>query len=864
MRIFIIAGILILAASCIKTPGIPQPLDQGGTSDVSEDVWPETAELPVVLDAAGDVDVRASETDILEVLEGDDASIDLNLDLSETFDIEFVVDPDLDADVAEDDCYSCFEDVLDVGLEFPADVEVDVVFPPDCDDENICTDDRWDDAQLTCLHTANSLTCAASRCEVGTHFMTVNCSDGLCLAQVGVTCDDAITCTTDACDSIVGCIHNVQSGACLIAGVCFANEQLNPENACLTCSAWDSATEWTAEPDGKNCSVGKVCRSGSCVAAECGNETCPTVTGYTVSCNARHHCEYAYPDTTGWRRWDAWIRLPSGSFTIGSPLSEPGHQANEEPNLIVTFAKGLLIGKFEVTVLQYEACQSASPGTCSPPSTTDWGGADWGTNATTNGRSAHPQNGLTWAQANAVCTWMGGRLPSEAEWEFAATGPMHQKYPWGDTPEPACANNTAVFDDQGNGNLPWGCNDCATSGCSGTSPVGSRAVGASWSGALDMAGNVWEWVEDWYHPDYNGAPTDGSAWVLPISASRVQRGGGFNSAAWYLRSSVRDGVSPAYRHALFGTRCVRDEPVACAETICPVVPGYRAVCNVQQHCEYANRDATGWKQWDKWVYVPAGSFTMGSPSEESGYQGGEGPQHVVTFERGYLIGKYEVPVSAYEACQSGSPSTCKAPSGVDWDGDAWGTNTSMNGRSTHPQNGLTWSQADAVCTWMGGRLPSEAEWEYAATGPIHRKYPWGDLPEPTCSNNTAVFDDDGIYGRPWGCASCTSSGCSGTYPVGSKADGASWSGAMDMAGNVWEWVADWYHSNYIGAPSNGSAWIDPAGTDRVARGGSFPDSDILIRSARRGVDGPTSRNGFLGARCVRDLPSIDLRIGVTN
>jgi formylglycine-generating enzyme required for sulfatase activity len=87
---------------------------------------------------------------------------------------------------------------------------------------------------------------------------------------------------------------------------------------------------------------------------------------------------------------------------------------------------------------------------------------------------------------------------------------------------------------------------------------------------------------------------------------------------------------------------------------------------------------------------------------------------------------------------------------------------------------------------------------------------------------------------------------------------------MDMAGNVWEWVADWYHSNYIGAPSNGSAWIDPAGTDRVARGGSFPDSDILIRSARRGVDGPTSRNGFLGARCVRDLPSIDLRIGVTN
>lgn len=306
------------------------------------------------------------------------------------------------------------------------------------------------------------------------------------------------------------------------------------------------------------------------------------------------------------------------------------------------------------------------------------------------------------------------------------------------------------------------------------------------------------------------------------------------------------GTCPADSRCEAG-QCVLSDTV-CGGVTCPVVSGYNVTCNAQQHCEYANTDTTGWRQWDVWVHVPAGSFTMGSSDAGSEST----PAHTVTFAKGYLMGKYEVTAAQYEACQSASPGTCTLPSTTDWNGLSWNTNTSERGRSNHPQNGLTWEQLGAVCTWLGGRRPSEAEWEYAATGPTHRQYPWGDSPTPDCTH--AVFDSDGSGSRPWGCDSCTITGCSGTKTVGSMPAGASWSGALDMAGNVWEWVEDWWHSDYSGAPTDGSAWVTPTGALRVLRGGSFIHEGARLRSSYRYYASPSFRYAHFGGRCLRPLP----------
>ena len=152
-------------------------------------------------------------------------------------------------------------------------------------------------------------------------------------------------------------------------------------------------------------------------------------------------------------------------------------------------------------------------------------------------------NCVDWNQASAFCTWSGKRLCTESEWEKAARGTDGRLYPWGNEGV-SCAY--AVTDDK-----------C---GVHGTLPVGSKPAGASPYGALDMAANVAEWVEDDYHSSYDGAPSDESAWVdSPRAASRVQRGGGWNTIGWFppLRASSRYPEDPAYGGYHGGFRCCR-------------------------------------------------------------------------------------------------------------------------------------------------------------------------------------------------------------------------------------------------------------------------------------------------------------------
>ena len=287
----------------------------------------------------------------------------------------------------------------------------------------------------------------------------------------------------------------------------------------------------------------------------CGGVPCPELPGYGAACNGTSHCEYTRTEQTeSWQAWDVWIYAPPGSFPMGSPGSEGGHQISEEPVHTVTFAQGFLVAKHEIVVSQYEAC--IAQGSCTAGSVADSDGAGWGLNTSSNGRSGHPQNGLMWQQAKDFCSWAapGGRLPSEAEWEYTASGAVHRKYPWGDVPEPTCGNDTAVFNEAGT-TPGYGC------GTGGTSASGSKAAGLSAMGAVDMAGNLWEWVEDCWHGSYSGAPVDGSPWTSSCSGSYVVlRGGAFNFNASNLRSANRSQGDPGDRHARVGARCLRPFP----------------------------------------------------------------------------------------------------------------------------------------------------------------------------------------------------------------------------------------------------------------------------------------------------------------
>mgnify|MGYP002640217548 FL=1 len=430
---------------------------------------------------------------------------------------------------------------------------------------NGCIDTVCPPMEKICLNNSQYGLCAADGMSYqeyncpGQHY----CDGGECLPWVCTPgeafCEDNKARVCDAKGS--GVLNEIDCGD----SVCTAGECVNciPQcsgkdcgeddcgGSCGTCGEDETCTDGICQPDQLDC-------DGD------GEPECPDLPGYIVYCNEQEHCEYAVPDATGWEKWNVWIWVRPGQFPMGSPEDEEGHEPDEEPVHVVTFAEGYWIGKYEVTVGQYEACMSDNPEACTAPwiSPMDSDALGWGVNTSANGRSEHPQNGLNWYQADAFCAWviMGGRLPSEAEWEYAASGPNHRKYPWGNAPEPFCVLDLAVFDEDGTGGRPWGCSECIEEGCSGTSPVGSAPEGESYVGALDMAGNAMELCADNWFPDYIGAPVDGSPRV-DGSESVVARGAAFSSGKYLMRCSWRS--NKFYRnhsYVIDGARCALSSP----------------------------------------------------------------------------------------------------------------------------------------------------------------------------------------------------------------------------------------------------------------------------------------------------------------
>lgn len=234
------------------------------------------------------------------------------------------------------------------------------------------------------------------------------------------------------------------------------------------------------------------------------------------------------------------------------------------------------------------------------------------------------------------------------------------------------------------------------------------------------------------------------------------------------------------------------------------------------------------------AFISAGPFPRGC--EDDICADDETPLQIIGLSA-YLIDTHEVTVADYLACVTSKHNPCSLPAHT-WNGDDSLYNFGAPGREGDPINGVTWEQATFYCERLGKRLPTEAEWEKAARGSRGERFPWGSS-APTCDlANLAI-------GSP-GC------GAGSTIPTGQLAGGVSPVGAFDMAGNVAEWVADFYDADYYATSPKEDPPGPSSGTAHGVRGGGWLSPTTDARTSARGfsVD-PSPQIGF---RCAQSVP----------
>jgi len=505
----------------------------------------------------------------------------------------------------------------------------------------------------------------------------------------------------------------------------------------------------------------------------------------------------------------------------------------EKPAHQVTITRGFWMGQTPVTVGAYKRFSRATGRQmrAAPNFNNGW------MNENT------PIVNVTWDDAQAYCGWMGGGLPTEAEWEYAArAGSTEARY--------------AKYEDLDE--IAWHSQNSGGQ----THDVAQKR--ANRFGLYDMLGNVWQWVNDWYDQNYyqNSASQD------PLGASggqqRVLRGGSWEVSPGLLRVSYRIAYMPDGRNYSIGFRCGVEvnNPSQLVIQTSPNAEVYldglrrgqasaqgRLVIDNPRPGEHALRiSRAGKKDYAhsvsvvagqvakvsailadipkpevrenpkdglKYVWIPPGTFMMGCSPGDDVCQNNERPAHQVTITRGFWMGQTPVTVGAYKRFSADTGH--RMPEAPNFN-SGWS-------HENMPIVDVTWNDAQAYCGWMGGRLPSEAEWEYAARG-------------GSTQARYGPLDEVAWYGENSG---------GGTHDVAQKRANAF--GLYETLGHVFEWVNDWYDAHYYqSSPSQ-----DPAGPStgqyHILRGGSWYAGPYFRVSLRIDVVGPLVMDG-VGCRCV--------------
>jgi formylglycine-generating enzyme required for sulfatase activity len=451
-----------------------------------------------------------------------------------------------------------------------------------------------------------------------------------------------------------------------------------------------------------------------------------------------------------------FVLIPPGVFDMGSPQDQKFRDEDEGPVHSVKIDTAFYMSNYEITQKQWRSLMGTAPsyfkGDNLPVEQVSWNDTQEFIKKLNMNDSSHIY-----------------RLPSEAEWEYAAGAGNKTIYYFGD-------NESEL------GDYAW----YDMNSRQQTHEVGKKKPN-KW-GLYDMHGNVWEWVQDVYHDNYEGAPADGSAWEGNAS-HRIIRGGSFDYYYGHLSLTSRNDRAPDYRHFDTGFRLV--------------------MMNV-------TKDAVPDSEF---TLVPSGEFDMGSPQDQKYRDEDEGPVHRVKIPRAFNMSKYEITQKQWRGVMGTDPSYFK--------GDDL------------PVEQVSWNDVQEFIKKLNDiaspnkyRLPSEAEWEYAVGASNNTIYYFGD--------NESELGDYAWYDLNSGRT---------THEVGKKKPNK-W-GLYDMHGNVWEWVQDVYYDTYQGAPADGSAWEGNA-SHRIIRGGSFDYYYGHLRLTNRNDRAPDFRHYNTGFRLVKD------------